>query len=115
MQNRVALNMTIRGKYMSITKRTLGGAAAAIAAFTLATSPVLPASAASVPSCLKVSVDDNRRSDTVTVRNTCHTPQSVKIIWAHETDSQCEYLAADIDSFSSERNWPARYDGLKLC
>ena len=99
---------------MSITKRTIGGAAAVMTAFTLAMA-ALPASAASPPSCLKVSVDDNRRSDTVTVRNTCSTPYAVKVIWAHETDSQCEYLAADIDSFSSERNWPARYDGLKLC
>jgi P pilus assembly chaperone PapD len=99
---------------MSISKRTVGGAAAVMTAFMLAMA-VLPASAASPPSCLKVSVDDNRRSDTVTVRNTCSTPYAVKVIWAHETDSQCEYLAASIDSFSSTRNWPARYDGLKLC
>ncbi len=100
---------------MSISKRTVGGAAAVMVAFTLAMAAVLPAWAASPPSCLKVSVDDNRRSDTVTVRNTCSTPYAVKVIWAHETDSQCEYLAARIDSFSSTRNWPARYDGLKLC
>ena len=98
---------------MKITKRTVGGAAAVMAAFTLAMA--LPALAASPPSCLKVSVNDNRLSDTVTVRNTCSTPYAVKVIWAHETDSQCEYLAARIDSFSSTRNWPARYDGLKLC
>jgi hypothetical protein len=98
---------------MNMTKRTVGGAAAVMAAFTLAMS--LTASAASPPSCLKVSVDDNRLSDTVTVRNTCSTPHAVKVIWAHETDSQCEYLAARIDSFSSTRDWPARYDGLKSC
>lgn len=97
---------------MKISKRAVGGAAAAI---TACLAMALPASAASPPSCLKVSVDDNRRSDTVTVRNTCNTPYAVKVIWAHETDSQCEYLAAKIDSFDSERDWPARYDGLKLC
>ena len=100
---------------MSITKRTVGGAAAGMAAFALTIALVLPAWAASPPSCLKVSVDDNRRSDTVTVRNTCSSPYHVKVIWAYETDSQCEYLAARIDSFSTTRNWPARYDGLKLC
>ena len=50
-----------------------------MAAITLAVA--LPALAASPPSCLKVSVDDNRRSDTVTVRNTRSTPYAVKVVW----------------------------------
>ncbi len=100
---------------MNITTRTVGGAAAAMAVFTLTMAPVLPASAASAPSCLKVSVDDNRRSDTVTVRNTCDDSYDVKVIWAHETDSACTFTLAHYGKFSSERNWPARYDGLKLC
>jgi hypothetical protein len=100
---------------MSITKRKARAAATVLAAFTLVTMPAVPAQAASVPSCVKVKITDNKRSDIVKVTNTCKTGYRIKVIWAYETDSQCDYLPAYAGTMSSERNFPARFDGLKFC
>ena len=53
--------------------------------------------------------------DIVHVKSTCSKPYSIKVIWAHETDSQCEYLPSVAGTMNSERNWPARFDGLAFC
>ncbi len=100
---------------MSITKRKVRAAATVLATLTLVAAPVVPAQAASVPSCVKAKVSDYKRYDVVKVSNTCDTSYRIKVIWAHETDSQCEFLYARYGTMTSERQWPARFDGLKFC
>ena len=100
---------------MSSTKRKVRTAATALAAFIFVTLPVVPAEAASVPSCVMATVHDYKRYDHVDVKNTCTKSYHIKVRWAHETDSQCEWLGAGYGTMSSERQWPARYDGLLFC
>ena len=100
---------------MSISKSRVRAAATVLAGFTLVSLPVVPAQAASVPSCVKATVSDYKRYDGVNVKNTCKKSYDIKVVWAHETDSQCEHLPAGYGSMYSERTFPARYDGLKFC
>jgi len=100
---------------MSTNKRKVRSAAAALVALTFVTLPAAPAEAASVPSCVKATVHDYKRYDRVDVKNTCTKSYNIKVRWAHETDSQCEWLGAGYGTMWSERQWPARYDGLLFC
>jgi len=96
----------------TLTKAGLAGAAALGCALALA--PAVPASAATPPSCLKVSIDDNKRSDTVEVYNGCDRGYQVKVVWAYETDD-CQYASAGFTTVRSTRDYPARFDGLEFC
>jgi len=99
---------------VNISPKKAGFAGAAALGCMLALAPVVPAQAATPPSCFKVSIDDNKRSDTVSVYNDCGSPRYIKVVWAYETDD-CQYSSAGFTTVRSTRDFPARFDGLEYC
>ena len=99
---------------MNISPKKTGFAGAAALGCVLALAPVVPAQAASAPSCLKATVQDYKRYDAVSVYNGCDRGYNVKVVWAYETDD-CQYASAGFTTVRSERQFPARFDGLELC
>jgi hypothetical protein len=69
---------------------------------------------ASVPTCIKVSINKGIITQTATVTNRCSTTYRVKVIWAYAPDSPCVQLPRNY-YFKSTAAITARFDGLKSC
>jgi len=96
-----------RALRMTLAAVTLAGSALTVTAVGAA-----PAFAGTAPSCVRSYTYNSGHS--VRVTNNCTRAYRVKAIWAYATDSPCTYLSPN-HYFTSDKSWPARFDGVNLC
>jgi hypothetical protein len=91
-------------------------AAIGTATASLSVAGMIPSAHASatIPTCVKVSINKGTITQTATVTNRCTKTYRVKVIWAFAPDSSCVQLPPNY-YFQSKAPITARFDGLKSC